>query len=470
MNSPSAALRQLYRHAATPARWLAELRQADTLIERFEFDLRRTGLDAETALEGLLTPVSLDAALDGVRLASSGAPAAGGSSQRDQIDARSGSPRSGLDKFAELTDRIPAPLCPDTASIEANPTRAAGSSPPAEAGSHFDPQTHPRLALLQTLARVDLPSLQRRYGLLDSADAAAGAATTNRPPGCTASAALAPQYSAAEAQAWLHTLARRANAPGATNQPLTLRAAQASHGPEQPVRPINASADTHHARTADNPRALPAGASVTRHSAAAHTDRTTAEPFGHNPPALGGLQRLLQRFDPAGPTTPSATSTIASASAAGPAAHGAMRSADPAWQAKATDSAATRHPAAATAAALRTELYRSTPSGHDTQGEPLADPARPPIQPARSAAPGRPASTRPTWAAPIGGFRGLAALGRTAEPAATQTPAHTDPPSPRQPFSPSHDALRDGIDAEQFAELLRQQARRHGIDLTELEP
>lgn len=443
MNSPSAALRQLYRHAATPARWLARLRQADTLIERFEFDLRRAGLEADIALAALLTPVSLDAVLGGVQLTSSGAPAAAGSSQRDQIDARSDSPCSGLDNFAELTDRIPAPLCPDTASIEANPTRAAGSSPPAEAGSHFDPQSHPRLALLQTLARVDLPSLQRRYGLLDDTDTTANAATATRPPGCTALAAPALQHSAADAQAWLHTLARRVNAPGAADQPLTLRPAQAGHGPDRPSQPINVSADTRHARTADHPRALPAGASVTRHSAAADTDRPTAEPFDHNPPALGSLQRLLQRFDPAGPTTPSATSTIASASAAGPAAHGAMRSTDPAWQAKATDSAATRHPAVATAAALRTELYRS-------------------------AAPSIPANTNPTWAAPIGGFRGLAALGRAAEPAATPAPADTAPP--RQPFSPSADTPRDGIDAEQLAELLRQQARRHGIDLTEFEP
>jgi hypothetical protein len=474
MTAPSPALRRLYRQAATPARWLAKLRQADTLIERFEFDLRRAGLDAEIALEGLLTPVSLDAALGGIRLAD-GTPAATGPGQPDQMDARSHRLRAGLDKF-EPTDRLPTPLRPGTASIESDPTHAAGSNPPPAAGCQFDPQSHPRLALLQTLARVDLPSLQRRYGLLDNADATADAATATRPPGRTASADLAPQHSAADAQVWLDTLARRANVPDAANQPLALRAPQAGHGPDRPSQPINASADTRHARTADDPRALPASASAANHPAPAHTDRPTAEPFDNNPPALGSLQRLLQRFDPARPTMPSATSASAATSAAASAAAGSMRSvlpAEPAWPADiaATDAADSRHPAAAAAAALRTELRRSTPPPQQgSRAETAADPARQPAQQARSTAAARTASASPSWTAPVGGFRGLAALGRAAESAGLSTPAPADAAPPHQPFGPSADALRDSIDAEQLAELLRQQARRHGIDLTEFEP
>lgn len=460
MNAPGPALRQLYRHAATPARWLAQLRQADTLIERFEFDLRRAGLDAEVALEPLLTPVSLDAALGGARLAG-GVPAAAGANQLDQIDTWPSFRRIALDQ-PEPTDRLAAALRPGSVaatSVAPATTRATGSHP---AAGHFDPQSHPRLALLQTLARVDLPSLQRRYGLLDPA---APEAATTKPPTRVVSVADAPQHSAANAQDWLRTLARRAHAPEAADQPMMARSGLGGHGDNSPDRqrqPFDQWAPGNATSSADT--------SAAHHSAPDRSARTPAEPLDTSSPALGGLQRLLQRFDPARAAAPSATSADAAASAA---TAGSQRSARPVGQTGASDLADTRHPAAATAAALRTELRHSTAPGRDTRVEAPADPARQPSQQDRRTPASRPASTAagsagPTWTATIGGFRGLAALGRAAESVANTPPADTPPP--RQPFGPNADTLRDGIDAEQLAELLRQQARRHGIDLTEFEP
>lgn len=457
MNAPSPALRQLYRQAATPARWLAKLRQADALIERFEFDLRRAGLDAEVALEPLLTPVSLDAALGGARLAG-GAPAAVGSSRSEQIDARPSFRRIALDQ-PEPTDRLAAALRPGSVaatSVAPATPRATGSHP---AAGHFDPQSHPRLALLQTLTRVDLPSLQRRYGLLDPATPEATQPTR------AVSVTGAPQHSAADAHDWLRTLARRAHAPEAADQPMMARSGLGGHGDNSPGRqrqPFDQRASSSSTPSADTP--------VMHRTTPERSARTPAEPLDAAASALGGLQRLLQRFDPARAAAPSATSADAAASAA---TAGSQRSARPVGQTGASDLADTRHPAAATAAALRTELRHSTAPGRDASVEALADPARQLSRQDRRALASHPdstaaASASPTWTAPIGGFRGLAALGRAAESVAATPPTETA--TPRQPFGPNADTLRDGIDAEQLAELLRQQARRHGIDLTEFEP
>lgn len=468
MNSPSPALRQLYRHAATPARWLAQLRQADALIERFEFDLRRAGLDAEVALEPLLTPVSLDAALGGTRL-TSGAPATTGSGQSDQIDARPSLRRVASDR-SEPTGQSTAALRPDSVSaapISPATVRAAGSHLAAEVGDRFDPQSHPRLALLQTLAPVDLTSLQRRYGLLDptAPDAAA------RPSMRTASGIGAPQHSAADAQDWLRALARRAHAPEAADQPLAARFGLGSHGDNSPSgqqpRPFALGAVGSAATSADTP--------VAHRAAPDRSARTQTEPLDTSAPVLGGLQRLLQRFDPARAAAPSTASADAATSALSAAA-GSQRSAESTRRTEASDLAGTRHPTAAAAAALRTELrtelWRSAGPDRDTQGAAMLDPNQQPDRPDRSTAPAaRPASAGTTWSAPMGGFRGLAALGRAAESgSATPSALPADTTPPRQPFGPNADTLRDGIDAEQLAELLRQQARRHGIDLTEFEP
>jgi hypothetical protein len=430
VNAPDPALRRLYRHAATPARWLAGLREADALIERFEFDLRRAGLDADVALQPLLTPVSLNAALGEARLAGA-APTAAGSSPPDQSDTRH-----------NMRPDMP-PGWRRLAPEWSEPVAAASVAP---AAGPFDPQSHPRLALLQTLAHVDLPSLQRRYGLLDPATPEID--TTTRPPTRAVPVADAPQHSAADAQHWLRTLARRADVPEAADQPLAVCTGLGRHGgPDQQPRAIELRAPGSSAPSTDTSAARP-----------------PAEPLDTSAPALGRLQHLLQRFDPARATAPAASPAATSFPA------------EPNRQAGAADLADTRHPAAAAAAAaaLRTEWRRSTGPNLGTQGSAPIGLNHQPARPDRSTTPAatRSASTGPVWNAPSGGFRGLAALGRAAEsgppPTAPALPADTTPPRP--PFGTNADALRDGIDAEQLAELLRQQARRHGIDLTEFEP
>ncbi|MBX3670444.1 MAG: hypothetical protein KF778_18745 [Rhodocyclaceae bacterium] len=305
------------------------------------------------------------------------------------------------------------------------------ASAPAVAGAGaaaFDPLAHPRLARLRA-ARAGAMQSNIEEGQTGAAAghasaAAPGPAALRTSPLAEAVPPAAARYAAADGNKWLEARAERAGVAWAAHSRIAVARL-----------PAAGSAPATAGSTADAPAAPP----QTAQAPSAKQADGSAAPASYDAPLAALLARLEARPPGAQRGLPAQGRRNTNTAP------------DPGPQSP------RRPPAAASDA---------TP-GAAAPEQPAVPAARPAaIPPLASAAP-----RRTDAALNIGGFRGLAELGRrtpsapsgdAAATAGAQAPA-------RLPLAPPP-ALPPALQAEALAELLRREARRHGIDLAGLEP